>query len=483
MSESEVTKTLLLVDDEQSHLDSLRRIFEREGYHILTAGEGRDALEVLRQHHVHVMLTDLVMPGMSGGELLRACRTVSPETEVVVMTAFGTIETAVDAMKEGAYDFITKPLKKVFITKVVGQALDRQKLLIENRSLRQQLESLRPHDIIGQSPAIVKTLEIIRQAGPSSATVLLTGESGTGKELLARAIHRASPRTNKAFVAVNCAALPDTLLESELFGSEKGAFTGADKARAGRFESADQGTLFLDEVAELSLSGQVKLLRVLQEGEFERLGANEPVKVDIRLVAATNRDLEEEVRSGRFREDLYYRLNVIRIEVPPLRERTGDIPLLANFFLRRYAAKNDKTITAVTGRAMDVLSGHGWPGNVRELENIVERAVVLSRDELIDLDDLPPRMGERGDPGGEAVAAHCVESGRGLYIAVGTSLDEAERRLLAATLEATGGDKGLAAKILGVATRTIYRKLSAMEEGEESTTSGGSTPSNGQSEQ
>ncbi len=460
--EGQASKTLLLVDDEVSHLESLRRIFRREGYHILTAASGKEALDLVRQHHVHVMLTDLVMPGISGAELLKASQTVSPETEVVVMTAFGTIEAAVEAMKEGAYDFITKPLKKVLITKVVRQALEKQNLLIENRELRQQLETLRPHDIIGQSPAIVQTLEIIRQAGPSSATVLLTGESGTGKEILARAIHRNSPRSERAFVIVNCAALPDTILESELFGYEKGAFTGADRRREGRFEAADGGTLFLDEVGDMSPATQVKMLRVLQEGEFERLGSNATMRVDIRLVAATNRDLEQVVREGQFREDLYYRMNVIRVEVPPLRERAGDIPLLANFFLRRYSAKNDMELDAVTGRAMDVLGRHSWPGNVRELENVIERAVVLSRDRVIDLDDLPPPIAAlAGDSSGSPLPEAPPADGRGIYLPVGTSLEEAERRLLLETLKATGGDKNLAAKILGVATRTIYRKLNA----------------------
>jgi two-component system response regulator HydG len=390
--EAEASKTVLLVDDEQSHLESLERIFQRDGYHTLCAASGKEALELLRQHHVHVMLTDLVMPGMSGSELLRACRTVSPETEVVMMTAYGTIETAVEAMKDGAYDFITKPLKKVFITKVVRQALEKQKLMLENRTLREQLESMRPHDIIGQSPAIVETLTTIRQAGPSSATVLLSGESGTGKELLARAIHRASPRSEHAFVAVNCAALPEGILESELFGYERGAFTGADRRREGRFEAAHQGTLFLDEVGEMSPATQVKLLRILQDGEFERLGSNETLKVDLRLVAATNQNLEQAVAGGKFREDLYYRLNVIHVRVPPLRERSGDVPLLANFFLRRYAKKNDKVVEGVTARAMDAMGNYSWPGNVRELENVIERAVVLSSDAIIDLDDLPRNL-------------------------------------------------------------------------------------------
>jgi two-component system response regulator HydG len=453
-------KAILLVDDEVAHLETLQRIFKREGYQVLDATSGRDALDIVRKHHVHLILTDLVMPKMSGVELLKACQTVSPETEVVVMTAFGTIETAVEAMKMGAYDFVTKPLKKVFITKVIRQALEKQNLLTENRRLRQQLETLRPHDIIGQSAAIVETLKVIRQAGPSSATVLLTGESGTGKELLARAIHRNSPRSQNPMVTINCAALPGNILESELFGCEKGAFTGADKRRQGRFEAADGGTVFLDEIGEMSIATQVKLLRIMQEGEFERLGSNETLRSDLRVVAATNKDLEKAVKEGSFREDLYYRMNVIRIEVPPLRERNGDIPLLVNFFLHRYAAKNDKTMEAVTSRALDALNRHSWPGNVRELENAIERAVVMSSSPVVDLGDLPPTLGNLT---AEHNSSSFAADGRGVFIPIGTSMEDAEFRLLKETLQATHGDKGLAAKILGVATRTIYRKLSSFE--------------------
>ncbi len=454
----EASHTVLVVDDESAHLESLQRIFEKEGYHTLTASTGEKALELLRQHHVHVLLTDLIMPGMGGGELLKACRAISPETEVVMMTAFGTIERAVEAMRDGAYDFVTKPLKKVLITKVVRRAVEKQSLLLENRTLREQLESIRPTDIIGQSPAIVDTLKIIRQAGPSSATVLLTGESGTGKELLSRAIHRASPRVNHPFIAVNCAALPEGILESEMFGYEPGAFTGAARKRQGRFEAAHQGTLFLDEVGEMAPSLQVKLLRVLQEGEFERLGSNESIKVDVRLVAATNQNLQELVKKGRFREDLFYRLNVIHIVVPPLRERAGDVSLLANFFLRRYAKKNDKPMSGITARAMDVLNHHAWPGNVRELENVIERAVVLSLDSTIDVDDLPGTMQAGAAPDQERSG-----DSRAVCLPIGTPLEECERILIRETLKVTGGDKNLAAKLLGVATRTIYRKLDSLD--------------------
>jgi two-component system response regulator HydG len=448
---------ILVVDDEQSHLDSLTRIFEREGYLVLGANSAEQALELLRRERVSVVLTDLVMPGMDGRQLLRACRAISPQTEIILMTAYGTIETAVEAIKEGAYDFITKPLKKALVIRVVKRALEKHSLVQENQRLRDQLESIRPLDIVGQSPVMLSVMHTVRQAASSSATVLLTGESGTGKELLARCLHRLSPRSGGPFVVLNCAALPATIIESELFGAEKGAYTGADHRRAGRIEAAHGGTLFLDEVGELEPAMQVKFLRVLQEGEFERLGSNQTLRADFRLIAATNQNLEEKVRSGSFRSDLYYRLNVIRIEVPPLRLRHGDIPLLASFFVQRYSKKNSRGVRGITRRALDVLCAYPWPGNVRELENIIERAVVLSSDDMIDIDDLPAEIGtgieEKNPPGG----------GRGVWLPVGTTLEEAERRLLLATLQATSGDKNLAANMLGVATRTIYRKLEELE--------------------
>jgi len=329
---------LLVVDDDRSNLESIQRTFEREKIEVLTANDGREALDLLRHRKVGVVLTDLMMPGMSGLELLRAVKTVSPETEVILMTAFGTVETAVEAMKEGAWDFVTKPFKRIQIVKAVRRALDQQSLVLENLALRTELlDSRRDRSIVGNSPQIRQLLDMVRQVAPSHATVLLQGESGTGKELIARALHTSSGRANKPFIALNCAALPESLLEAELFGHEKGAFTGAASRRQGRFELADNGTLFLDELGEMSPQVQVKLLRVLQEGEFERVGGTQTLKVDTRIVAATNKDLKSEVEGGRFREDLYYRLNVITITLPPLRERKEDIPLLAQHFLTVYS--------------------------------------------------------------------------------------------------------------------------------------------------
>jgi two-component system, NtrC family, response regulator HydG len=447
-------QAVLVVDDERSIVESLAKIFEREGLMVLTAHDGASGLELLRRHRVGVLLTDLMMPGMSGMDLLKAARTLAPETEVVLMTAYGTVETAVEAMKEGAYDFVTKPLKRAHVTRIVRNALDKQALVVENRALRAQLEEKRRRAVIGTSLAWRRTMEVVMQAAPSGATVLLQGESGTGKELLARAIHENSARAGRPFVPVNCAAIPETILEAELFGYEKGAFTGATTRREGRFEAADGGTLFLDEIGDIPPQVQVKLLRVLQESEIERLGASgRATRIDIRLVAATNRDLRRAVAEGRFREDLYYRLNVISVSIPPLRDRRDDIPLLVEHFLQVYREKNGKPIVGCSRRALELLASYPWPGNVRELENAVERAVVLARSATIGEDDLPREV--RSSSAGPVAGG----DGRTLSFPIGTPLEEVERQAIHETLRHTRGDKRLAAQLLGIATRTIYRKL------------------------
>jgi two-component system, NtrC family, response regulator HydG len=441
--------TVLVVDDEPGIVDSLQKVFERERLRVLTARAGGEALEILRREPVSVLLTDLLMPGLSGMDLLKASRSVSPETETILMTAYGTVENAVEAMKQGAYDFVTKPIKRAYVVRAVLKALEKRTLVQENRSLRAQLAAQRKKRLIGQSLTWRRTMETVMQAAPSLATVLLLGESGTGKELLARAIHESSPRASGPFVPVNCAALPETILEAELFGYERGAFTGAVARHDGRFLQADKGTLFLDEIGEIPTHIQVKLLRVLQEGEVERLGGRTQ-KVDLRLVAATNQDLRAAVKEGRFREDLYYRLNVIALRVPPLRERRDDIPLLAEHFLRLYGERNGRHFSGFSRAAMEALSRYDWPGNVRELENALERAVVLARGAAIEAEDLPAevRSGGSGDTDGKSVT-----------FAIGTPLGEIERRVIHATLAHVGGDKRLCAQLLGIATRTIYRRL------------------------
>jgi two-component system response regulator HydG len=444
--------TVMVVDDEPAHLASIEKIILREGMRAITADSARGALELARRHRVHVVITDLMMPGTTGIELLKAIKQISPDTEVVVMTAYGTVETAVQAMREGAYDFIEKPLKRMTLVKSVRKAAERRSLLTENRSLRQELKLLRQREIVGNSHALRRVLDVAMQAAPSTATVLVLGESGTGKELIARFIHERSSRSQGPFVGVNCAAIPETILEAELFGHERGAFTGAVARREGRFAKAAGGTLFLDEIAELSSSVQVKLLRVLQEGEYEPVGGDTQ-RSDVRIVAATNRDLRAEVSAGRFREDLFYRLNVIAVTAPPLRSRKEDIPLLVDHFLGVYCAKNGRPRLEAPRDVLQALLDYSWPGNVRELENVIERAVVLCRGAILSREDLPDHVAHASSPEPEV-----------LTFPVGTSLDEVEMRLIRETLKHTRGDKSVAAQLLGISTRTIYRKLGDPEE-------------------
>ncbi len=443
--------TVLVVDDEPANLASIEKIFQRDGLRVLTAEGAKAALEIVRTHRVQVVLTDLMMPGVTGLELLRALKQLSPDTEVVMMTAYGTVETAVQAMREGAYDFVEKPLKRMTIIKSVRKAAERHSLVAENRSLRNEIKLLTKREIVGSSPALRRVLDVATQAAPSSATVLVLGESGTGKELVARFIHDHSARSRAPFVAVNCSAIPETILEAELFGHERGSFTGALTKREGRFARAGGGTLFLDEIGELSPSVQVKLLRVLQEGEYEPVGGD-TVRADVRIVAATNKDLRAEVTAGRFREDLFYRLNVIAVTAPPLRARREDIPLLVDHFLGVYCAKNARARLEAPREVLKILIDYSWPGNVRELENVIERAVVLCRAEKLSEADLPDYVHQ----------AEGVEPST-LTFSVGTPLDEVERRLIRETLRHARGDKSVAAQLLGISTRTIYRKLGELE--------------------
>jgi two-component system response regulator HydG len=460
-----VAPLVLIVDDETSNLESLGKIFEREGWRVALARSGAQALDALRRERAAVVVTDLMMPGMGGDELLRAVKTLAPEIEVVLMTAYGTVETAVAAMKEGAYDFITKPVKRHAIVKSVRQALERASLVAENRALKARLAELAPGvgGLVGDAPAFRAALDTLRQAAPTSATVLLVGESGTGKELAARLVHDLSPRAAGPYVPINCAALPEGLLESELFGHEKGAFTGASARKEGRFERAHGGTLLLDEVGEMSLAVQVKLLRFLQDGVLERVGGTESLRVDVRVVAATNKDLAAEVRAGRFREDLFYRLDVVSVRLPPLRERREDVLALASFFLRRTAERLPKKVTGFTPAAAAALERHLWPGNVRELQHAVERAVILGGGETLDVPDLPEAI--RGAAASPAEPGAAAGAPAGIVIPLGTPMDEVERLVIRRTLEQTRGDKNLAAQILGIAARTIYRKLDRDEAG------------------
>ena len=446
---------ILVVDDDREIREALGKVLRKMGFEVDLCVDGHDALARFQAGSFPLVLLDLKMPGLGGLEVLREIKRQFPQTEVVILTGHGTIEQAVEAMKEGAYDFITKPVSRVNIERIVARALEHHNLLDENRALREQLKGMREEGkVIGSSPAMRRTLDLVAQVSPSSATILILGESGTGKEVIAEAIHSLSPRANKPLLKVNCAALPETLLESELFGYEKGAFTGALSRKEGRFEIAHGGTLFLDEIGDLSPTTQVKLLRVLQEGEFERVGGTRTIKVDVRLVTATHRDLLQAVQEGKFREDLYYRINVITIPIPPLRERRKDIPLLAHHFLEMYNRRNGKALSGFTLEAMKALSRHHWPGNVRELENIVERAVILSRHSIIGMEDLPREIGGKEESFLE----------QSLTVPIGVPLQEVERRLIEETLRRTKGDKTLAARLLGIASRTIYRKLEGKDQ-------------------
>ncbi|HKP63321.1 MAG TPA: sigma-54 dependent transcriptional regulator [Polyangiales bacterium] len=450
----EATRTksgrILIVDDEANARTALGELLREEGYTVETAADGFKALPKLEEFQPDVLLTDLKMPGMDGIALMRKAHEHDAQLAVVVMTAFGAIDTAVSAMRDGAADYLTKPINIDELGISIERTLERRRLLRETGQLRQRLsERDRIERIVGSSPPMLKIFETVLQIAPSRASVLVTGESGTGKELIAAAIHEHSPRASKPFVKLHCAALAESLLESELFGHEKGSFTGAAARRDGRFQQADGGTLFLDEIGEVTPAIQVKLLRFLQEREFERVGGNQTIKVDVRIVAATNRNLAQEVKEGRFREDLYYRLNVVAIEMPPLRARPSDVPLLALRFLQRYAAENAKNLKGFSHEALQCLSHYRWPGNVRELENAVERAVVICRSDEILVGDLPDHIATTSE----------VRRDDSPPPIPGATLAEVERYLILKTLEYTGGSTSRAADILGISARTIQYRL------------------------
>jgi DNA-binding NtrC family response regulator len=438
--------TILVVDDEANARTALAELLRDEGYRVETAADGFKALGKVEEAAPDLVLTDLKMPGMGGLELLEKLREQDEDAVVVVMTAFGAVDSAVEAMKKGAADYLTKPLNLTELVLVLAREMERRRLRAEAGSLRARLaERYSFQNIIGDAPVMQAIFKTVAQVATSRASVLITGESGTGKELIAAAVHQRSPRAKGPFVKLHCAALAETLLESELFGHERGSFTGAAGRREGRFQQANGGTLFLDEIGEISPSVQVKLLRFLQEHEFERVGGNETIRVDVRVIAATNRDLKAEVARGRFREDLYYRLNVITLEMPALRERPSDVALLAGFFLRKYAKENEKAIEGFSDDALAQLRGYGWPGNVRELENVVERAVVLCTGARITAGELPAHIAARKESGGVSIP--------------GSTLDEIEHHAIVKTLEATGGSTTKAAEMLGISVRKIQYKL------------------------
>ncbi|GAB4304111.1 MAG: sigma 54-interacting transcriptional regulator [Myxococcota bacterium] len=443
---------LLIVDDEPANIEPLKLIFERQGYAVIDALSGEEGLNLIRNRPVAVALVDYKMPKMSGLDFLRAVEHISPDTVVIIVTAFGDIEVAVTAMKEGAYDYLTKPINKSTILRTVERAFEKFNLKLENLRLRNELDKLRHSTgaplFLGRSDAVKKLMETAALAAKSDVTVLILGESGVGKEVLARTIHSFSERKDKPFVVVNCAALPEGILEGELFGYEKGAFTGALKQRIGYLERANGGTLLLDEIGDIPTSVQVRFLRFLQEGEIERLGGASPIALDVRVIAATSRNLKQKVSDGSFREDLFYRLNVFPLTIPPLRERPEDISLLAMHFIEKYNADSKYPAKGFTKEALQLLLAHRFDGNVRELENIIQRTLLLCKSEEIGVEHLPPELRE----GEKTPQKH-------LIVPIGTPLEKVEEMLIRKTLEYTKDDKQLASQLLGLNRRTIYRKL------------------------
>ena len=436
--------SVLIVDDEKNTREGLARALRRH-YTVHLADNGVTALELMDAEPVDALLSDIRMPGMDGMTLVRRALARTPQPVCILLTAYGSVETAVQAMKSGVYDYIQKPVNLTELELTLNRALHSRDMEAENQDLRQQLDKKYGLEhIIGKSPAIEQVFDTIRQVAPSRATVMIEGESGTGKELVAHALHQLSPRLHGPYVAVHCAALSETLLESELFGHEKGAFTGATARRQGRFERADGGSLFLDEIGEIDPVIQVKLLRVLEERSFERIGGQAPINVDVRLITATNRNLQQLVSDGSFREDLYYRLNVVRINLPPLRSRIDDIPLLVLHFMKEFARENNKDISGITPDAMDILLSYRWPGNVRELRNRLENMVVLCRGDKLTLRDIPSDL--------RAEAVNPVRKSGG-------SLEENEERMIIDAIKANNGNKTAAAKQLGISRRTLHRKI------------------------
>ncbi len=456
-------RLILVVDDEETQRRTVGSVLQDWGHEVLEAAAGQEALGLVKDHAVDLILTDMRMPGMSGLELLRECRTLRPDISVVVMTAFGSVETAVEAMKNGAADFLTKPIDLDRLEVVVGRVLEMRRLIRENRLLRQRLEeSASGFQLIGNSRVMAELLSRAARAAETDATVLITGESGTGKELLARSLHDLSPRCLEKFVAINCAALPETLLESELFGHVKGAFTGADRDRPGRVAAAENGTLFLDEIGDISPLVQVKLLRFLQEREYSPVGSDLSLKADVRVVAATHRDLEAMVAAGDFREDLFYRLRVVSLALPPLRERREDIPELAEFFLARFAKRYQRPVRKFSAEAMARLMSLPYRGNIRELENIIEQAVVMAREVVIQAEDFPSR--QEASPGGDAgLTAPGLDDVRGDLPGM---LEALERRIIMETLAAFKGNKSSAARHLGLTESGLRYKLGKWQQGD-----------------
>ena len=442
---------ILIIDDEKNIRQGLAAALEMDGYNVLMADNGETGLQLALRGDIDLIITDLRMPGVSGEEVLQKVSSSSPGLPVIVLTGHGSIDSAVDAMRSGAYDFLTKPLNLDRLSLIVKRALQNRELSLQHRQLKEELDSNKSFEsIIGKSAEMQKIFEMVRRVASSKASVLITGESGVGKELIANAVHNLSPRKEKPLIKVHCAALSENLLESELFGHEKGAFTGANARKRGRFELAHGGSIFLDEIGEINQNVQIKILRVLQDKRFERVGGEETVETDVRVIAATNRNLEEEITKGNFREDLYYRLNVVHIHVPPLRERKDDIPLMVSSFLKEFAKENGKNITSIDSHARSALYKYDWPGNIRQLRNCMESAVVMCAGETLTLADFPP-----------TISANNTQDL--VQIPNGITLEEAEKIYIQESLAANQGNKSKTAEILGIGRKTLHRKLEEWE--------------------
>jgi len=441
---------ILVVDDEKNIREGLGKALELESYNVVLAEDGKAALAKMNKHEIDLVLTDLRMPNMSGEDLLKKVASSYPTVPVIILTGHGTVENAVMAMRAGAYDFLTKPVNLERLSLLCKRALSTRQMALQHRALRDEVASLkkkkRVPEIIGKSKEIQKVFELIDQVAPTKASVLITGDSGVGKELVAEAVHKLSDRAENPIIKVHCAALTESLLESELFGHEKGSFTGASSRKKGRFELADGGTIFLDEIGEINANVQIKILRVLQEKIFERVGGEESVSVDVRIIAATNRNLQEEIQKGNFREDLYYRLNVVNIRMPSLNERREDIPILTSFFLKKFSEENDRNIEGIDSKARLALYNYSWPGNIRELQNCIESSVVMAKGRILTTDDLPPYLQINAED-------------NYIKIPMGATLSEAEKILIRDTLIHENGNKSKTADILNIGRKTLHRKI------------------------
>ncbi len=440
--------SVLVIDDEESIRDSMSQVLRKEGYRVRSAASGQEGLNLFSAEAFQIVFVDLKLPGTSGLDVLSRIKEADPQTPVIIITGYASIESAVEAMKRGAFDYLTKPFTPEEVRVVAGKALESRRLLIENISLRRELEAKTEFElVVGRGSAISRVLDVVRRVSPSESTILITGESGTGKELVAREIHRHSLRRNAPFVVVDCGALVETLFESELFGHVKGSFTGAHETKHGRFEVAEGGTIFFDEISNIGLNIQAKLLRAIQEREVSRIGSSKAIKVDVRILAATNEDLAQAVRMGKFREDLFYRLSVVPIQLPPLRERKEDIPLLVDHFLQKYNKRTKKNISGVSSRVLKALKEYDWPGNIRELENTIERAVVLSQGDGIELEDLMYH----------GISARVT--GAGSISGKSQTLEDMEKEYIRAVLRAQNGNRTRTAEVLGIDRKTLWAKI------------------------